>query len=73
MFSLILGKKVVLLYNDDKGKPKRFKIIKDTVTVGRSSKCDVNLEDKKVSRNHARIFVNAEGIPVSFEMKIICF
>jgi len=52
------------LFNDEKGKSQRFKVRKDTITVGRSSKCDVNLEDKKVSRNHARIFINSDGIPV---------
>ena len=37
---------------------------KDTVIIGRSSSCDVFLDDNSVSRRHALLHVNSDGIEI---------
>ncbi len=59
-----LNKEKIRLEYEDNAKKKIFKMKKNQAMIGRSSKADVSLLDKKVSRNHARIELNLSGIPV---------
>jgi|SwirhisoilCB2_FD_contig_71_428710_length_1573_multi_2_in_0_out_0_1 hypothetical protein len=68
----VKDKKLVLLYQDEKGKTIRFKVKTDNVTMGRSTKCDVSLEDKKASRNHARLMISKKGVPILYDLGSMC-
>eukprot|EP01119_Soliformovum_irregulare_P013566 TRINITY_DN3625_c0_g2_i2.p1 TRINITY_DN3625_c0_g2~~TRINITY_DN3625_c0_g2_i2.p1 ORF type:complete len:355 (+),score=76.68 TRINITY_DN3625_c0_g2_i2:649-1713(+) len=58
------GDKICLHYSVN-GKQKEFKMKKSSLLIGRSSKADLQLDrDMKVSRDHARIEIGEDGIPV---------
>ena len=44
---------LVVIYGDDMGK--RYPLTKPSIVLGRSSECDILLEDDSVSRNHAMV------------------
>jgi len=64
------GKKIQLLYMEVLGgKQKVFKMKKNNIIIGRSSKADLVLaKDQKVSRNHCRIELTPSGIPVLYDL-----
>jgi len=64
------GKKIQLLYMELLGgKQKVFKMKKNSIIIGRSSKADLVLaKDQKVSRNHCRIELTPSGIPVLYDL-----
>jgi len=42
---------------------------KKSIVIGRSTKADLLIEkDKKMSRNHARLELNSEGVPVLYDL-----
>lgn len=47
---------LVVIYGDDLGR--RIPLAQDTTVIGRSSKCQVQIDQESVSRNHARIQFN---------------
>lgn len=49
-------------------KPKEIKMKKNILTIGRSTKSDVHINDVKMSRNHAKIEVNQKGVPVLIDL-----
>jgi len=48
----------------EENKSKVFKIKKSNITIGRSHSADLYLKNGKISRNHARIKLNANNIPI---------
>jgi chromosome segregation ATPase len=44
--------------------PRRYPIIKKTMTIGRSSECDIQILTHFVSREHARLTIGREGVMI---------
>ncbi|HZF30067.1 MAG TPA: FHA domain-containing protein [Gammaproteobacteria bacterium] len=44
--------------------PRRYPIIKKTMTIGRSSQCDIQILTHFVSREHARLTIGREGVVI---------
>jgi hypothetical protein len=51
------------------GKTKPYKMKKKTVIIGRSRKAELALEDdKKISRNHAKISLSPKNVPILYDL-----
>ena len=51
---------LVVIYGMDLGK--KFNLDTATVNIGRSSKCDIQVDQESVSRNHARIINTGKSL-----------
>ncbi len=51
---------LVVIYGMDLGR--KFNLEKNTVIIGRSSKCDIQVDQESVSRNHAKLINNGEDV-----------
>jgi len=67
----ILGEPVLgarsITYSVD-NKQKIYKMKKDSIVIGRSSKADISVNDVKMSRNHCRIEMSSTGVPVCYDL-----
>jgi len=54
-----------LTYREEDGKKKIFKLPLGVTTIGRSDSCGITLEDKQVSRSHAKVEVNEAAAVLS--------
>lgn len=51
---------LVVIYGLDLGR--KYNLEKNTVIIGRSSKCDIQVDQESVSRNHAKLINNGEDV-----------
>jgi len=59
--------KIIISYTD-KGKEKIYKMKKNSIIIGRSTKADIYIPDPKLSRNHARIEINSKNVVGLFDL-----
>lgn len=58
------GESILIEYTAN-GKTKKHKMKKKLLTIGRSHKSDLILDDdKKVSRNHSKISLSVKNVPI---------
>jgi len=60
--------KIIIEYNQEGRKTKLYKMKKSSIIIGRSSEADLSLKDPKVSRNHCRIELNLNSVPVLYDL-----
>lgn len=53
---------LVMIYGLDLGK--KFNLDKPSVIIGRSSKCDIQVDQESISRNHAKLVNNGKNVMV---------
>jgi two-component system cell cycle response regulator len=51
---------LVVIYGPDLGK--KYNLDQPEMTVGRSSRCEIQVDQESISRNHCRFVVGAEGV-----------
>jgi diguanylate cyclase (GGDEF) domain len=51
---------LVVIYGLDLGR--KYNLEKSTIIIGRSSKCDIQVDQESVSRNHAKLINNGEDV-----------
>ena len=57
-----LAEHVIICEDDDRGELVRYPLIRPEMTIGRSHKADIRLNSKYISREHARITVDEDGV-----------
>jgi pSer/pThr/pTyr-binding forkhead associated (FHA) protein len=65
----VVGK--ILISYMDKGREKIYKMKKNSIIIGRSTKADIYIPDPKLSRNHARIEINSKNVVVTIEIRLL--
>lgn len=58
------GASLYLVWVDTEGVAEELPLLTGSIIVGRASACDVVLADSGVSREHARIEVDANGVTI---------
>ncbi|MFN7133415.1 MAG: diguanylate cyclase [Myxococcales bacterium] len=53
---------LVVIYGIDLGR--KYELDTEEVVIGRSSKCDIQIDQESISRNHAKIRIGASGITI---------
>ncbi|MCA9602489.1 MAG: FHA domain-containing protein, partial [Myxococcales bacterium] len=53
---------LVVIYGDDMGR--RIPLNAEPLVVGRSSKCDVQIDQESVSRNHCRVLLSGKSYTI---------
>lgn len=67
------GESILIEYTAN-GKAKKHKMKKKLLSIGRSHKSDLILDDdKKVSRNHCKISLSAKNVPILSDLGKIRF
>ena len=58
------GQSFYLCWVDDDGVAEERQLLQGTVVIGRSSDCDLVIEDSAISREHARVEVDGASVVI---------